>query len=119
MLDPFDQSSLSGIYAGSRFSDGQAGERDAMADFADSALMGAMGIEAAERSAEMDRRYAKRSGGLRVKAAKRASRYRDQQVAAQRRAAEPSTGQKIASGIGTAASAIGAVSSVAGVAAAI
>jgi hypothetical protein len=119
MLDPFDQSSLQGIYSGNRFSGGQADEDAAAAGMVEDSMVGAIDINTA-----------KRSGKLRVKAAKRASKYRDKQMEKQmefqremardaRRAARPSTGQRIAGGIGTAASAIGAVSGAVGLAAAI
>jgi hypothetical protein len=101
MFDPFDSSSIQSAYDGTRFTGGQGEEQDAMADFADSYMQGRMGIQAAERSA-----------ALRAKAAERAHQYRKQQQ-------QMSTGQKVASGIGTAASAIGAVGSVVGIAAAI
>jgi len=114
MLDPFDNSAIQSAHSGTRFTGGQGEEQSAMADFADSYLQGAMGLESA-----------KRSGKLRVKAAKRASRYREKQAQVQmdfqrqmardaRRAAQPSTGQRIASGIGTAASVVGTAASVAG-----
>jgi acyl dehydratase len=119
MFDPFDSSSIQSAYGGTRFTGGQGEEQDAMADFADSYMQGAMGIEAATRS-----------GKLRAKAAKRAARYRKEQAQVQmdfqremaqdaRRAARPSSGQRIASGIGTAASAVGAIGSAVGIAAAI
>jgi acyl dehydratase len=119
MFDPFDSGAMQVAHGGTRFTGGQGEEQDAMGGLADSYLQGAMGIKAAERS-----------GKLRVKAAKRASKYREKQAQVQmdfqrqmardaRRAARPSSGQRIASGIGTAASAVGAIGSVAGIAAAI
>jgi hypothetical protein len=101
MFDPFDSSSIQSAYGGTRFTGGQGEEQDAMADFADSYMQGRMGIQAAARS-----------GKLRIDAAKRALQYRKQQQ-------KPSTGQKIASGIGVAASAAGAVSAGISIAAAI
>jgi hypothetical protein len=98
MFNPLDSSSVQSAYGGTRFSGGQKEEQDAMAD---RFLMGAMGVRAAEGAAR-----------ARVKAAERAHQYRQRQ-------SKMSTGQKVASGIGTAASAIGAVGSVVGIAAAI
>jgi hypothetical protein len=101
MFNPLDSSSVQSAYGGTRFSGGQKEEQDAMADLGDNFLMGAMGVRAAEGAAR-----------ARVKAAERAHQYRQRQ-------SKMSTGQKVASGIGTAASAIGAVGSVVGIAAAI
>lgn len=101
MFNPLDSSYVQSAYDGTRFSGGQKEEQDAMEDFGDSFLMGAMGVRAV-----------KSAGRARVKAAERAHQYRQQQQ-------KMSTGQKVASGIGTAASAIGAVGSAVGIAAAI
>jgi hypothetical protein len=92
MFDPFDGSSIQSAYGGTRFTGGQGEEQDAMADFADSYMQGRMGIQAAERSAD-----------LRVKAAKRAAAYREEQARKARKAAEPSTFQKILGGVSTVA----------------
>lgn len=89
MFDPFDSSAIQESYGKKRFTSGKEVEREAMADFTNSFLQGGMEIEAAKRSAKW-----------RVTAAERAAKYRKQQ-------AKPSTGQKIASGIGVAASVTG------------
>ena len=116
MLDPFDQSSLQGIYSNTRFSGERGEESDAAARLADGLLAGSASVAAAGRSAERSVEAARFTAKSRLKAAKRAAAYREEEQRRARQASEPSTGEKIASGIGTAASVVG---SVAGVAAAI
>jgi hypothetical protein len=111
MFDPFDGGTQE-AFKGNRFSSGQAEGQASAYEMLDAGLSYGAQATAAKRAARYRKKQLKEDRNFQME-------MMDRQARLARRAARPSSGQRVASGIGTAASAVGAIGSAVSIAAAI